>query len=332
MLICNGSLKQIKASQFDVRYSKIHLKRMFGLKAMPENDLIIKGNPDDMEHLAPKYVKGASVSGVQSKLLMSLENGRLIPQQTGGQYIVKPAPKNFKFLPENEITIMRLAQAIGFNVAECSLVPFENGELGYVVKRFDIRAQGGRFLIEDAASLCNVHPKNKGSSELSYEWTLKKLFEASGKNKAVLLNGFRQVLFAYLVGNNDLHLKNFSLYREPGCRTTTMKDFTPLYDILSVTPYPNYATEYLSLSLLESEIDGQFSEAYEQFGYYTSEDFYLLAEKIGLGFTQGKAFSQKLVAAVEKHYKTLLTNSLMPADMKTTIQKRIEFNIRAMRL
>ncbi|MCU4677513.1 HipA domain-containing protein [Catenovulum sp. 2E275] len=332
MLICNGTLKPVQANQFEGRYSKTHLKKMFALNAMPINDLMIKGTAEEIEHLAPQYVKGNSVSGVQTKLLMSLENGRLVPKQTGAQYIVKPAPKNFKHLPENELAIMRLAQAVGFNVAECSLVPFENGELGYVVKRFDIRPQGDRFLIEDAASLCNIHPKNKGSDELSYEWTLKKLFIASGHNKAVLLNGFRQVLFAYLVGNNDLHLKNFSLYREPGCRSTIMQNFTPLYDILSVAPYPNYATEYLSLSLLESETQGDFSKAYDNFGYYTSEDFALLAENIGLGFKQGQIFSQKLVDTVENKFKDILNRSLMPENIANAVQQRIEFGIRAMRL
>jgi serine/threonine-protein kinase HipA len=73
-----------------------------------------------------------------------------------------------------------------------------------------------------------------------HEDTLNTLFTVSGQNRGVTLNGFRQVLFAYVVGNNDLHLKNLSLFRKPNSQSHFMTNFTPVYDVLSVAPYPKY--------------------------------------------------------------------------------------------
>lgn len=216
MAICKGRLKQVKDNQLSNGYSRAHLKSMFGLTSAPKDGFKIAVNKHEYDHLAQKYTRGASISGVQRKLLMDLKGDTLVPVERGGRYIVKPAPDGLDHLPENEHAMMNLARGIGFEVPECTLVPFSDGELGFVVKRFDMLSSGERLFIEDAASLCNVHPKNKGSDALSYENCLRTLYFASGKKMPVLVNGFQQVVLAYLIGNNDLHLKNFSMYRSPG--------------------------------------------------------------------------------------------------------------------
>jgi serine/threonine-protein kinase HipA len=95
-----------------------------------------------------------------------------------------------------------------------------------------------RYFVEDGASLCSVHPKHKDSDALSYETVLKRLSEAAGNSKAVTLNLFLHVVFSYLVANNDLHLKNFSLMRKPFGKNSTMDMLSPIYDVLSLAPYP----------------------------------------------------------------------------------------------
>ncbi|XOV79035.1 MAG: HipA domain-containing protein [Aestuariibacter sp.] len=330
MGICKGILKTVSDNQLSGGYSKRFLKEMFGVSVAPENGFTIGTTAHEFDHLAPKYTKGASISGVQRKLLMELDGDKLVPVARGGRYIVKPAPTNLPCLPENEHAMMCLARAVGFQVAQCAVLPFEDGELGYVVRRFDIMPDGRRMFIEDGASLCNVHPKNKGSVALSYESSLLKMYETAGKKMPVLLNGFRQVVFAYLIGNNDLHLKNFSMYRPPDSRSTTMSDYTPVYDVLSVFPYPDYNGDYLTLSLLESEVDGDFSPAYDAYGYYTQHDFIQLGKNIGLNEKAATTFVSRLAREVEKHLGHCLRGSALPQDMKDILQTKITERLECM--
>jgi serine/threonine-protein kinase HipA len=331
MGICRGTLKLVADEQLSQGFSKAFLRQMFGLTSVPANGITIATTAHEFDHLAQHYTAGASISGVQRKLLMNLEHDTLVPVPTGGQFIVKPAPPTLKYLPENEHAMMNLARAVGFQVAHCAVLPFQDGELGYVVKRFDMLPNGQRLFIEDGASLCNVHPKNKGSDSLSYERTLIKLYEAAGKKMPVLLNGFRQVLFAYLIGNNDLHLKNFAMYRRPDVRSTTMVDFTPLYDVLSIFPYPDYHGDYLTLSLLESEVHGNFSPEYNVYGYYTQFDFIQLGINIGLNKKAATTFVQRLTDDLEKHLAHYLRASAMPPLMVAIMQKEISARISCMR-
>lgn len=304
-------------------YSSYFLKTMFGIGQLPKNGLHIKGDAKTFNDLAPEYTEGNSVSGAQKKLFMSLVHGVLVPVKKDGQYIVKPAPDDFPHLPENEHCIMQLAKAVGFDVALNALVPFEKDELAYVTKRFDIQKSGQRLFIEDAASLCLVAPVNKGSDALSYEHTLNTLFTVSGQNRGVTLNGFLQVLFAYIVGNNDLHLKNFSLFRKPNSHSHLMANFTPLYDVLSVAPYPKYYGEDLTLSLLHAEVHANFSEAYEYYGYYTGHDFFVFGQRIGLSGNATKSLINKLCKSVERTYKYIIDASQCPDNMKSIIKSHI---------
>jgi len=304
-------------------YSRYFLRKMFGLSSLPKNGLVVQGDAKTFNDLAPEYTEGNSVSGAQKKLMMSLVGGILVPVKQNGLFIVKPAPDEFPHLPENEHAIMQLAKAVGFDVAINALVPFENGELAYVTKRFDIGPTGKRLFIEDAASLCLVAPENKGSDALSYERALNTLFDASGKNRGVMLNGFLQVLFAYIVGNNDLHLKNFSMFREPDSHSHFMTNFTPLYDVLSVAPYSKYYGDDLTLSLLSSELDGIFSEAYEHYGYYTGYDFQTLGQLIGFTPRATQALIGKLMNSVAQAYEYIVDASQCPNEMKFVIKSHI---------
>lgn len=246
-----------------------------------------------------------------------------MPVKKNGQFMVKPAPDDFPNLPENQHCIMQLAKAVGFDVAQNALVPFENGELAYLTKRFDMLKDTKRLFIEDAASLCLVAPVNKGSDALSYEDTLNTLLTVSGQNRSVTLNGFRQVLFAYIVGNNDLHLKNFAFFRKPNSPSHYMTNFTPVYDVLSVAPYPKYYGEDLSLSLLNSELEAVFSEAYEQYGYYTGYDFIKFGQQIGLSDFATKKLIKQLCSKVEGAYEYIINASQCPVDMKQVIKLHI---------
>ena len=286
-------------------------------RTLKDKGVVIVGTSRTFNDYAVDHANGQSISGVQRKLMMKLQGNQLVPTSRGGQYIVKPAPEGVPYCPENEFFIVSLANKVGFNTAECGLVPFEDGELAYVTKRFDILNEDERYLIEDGASLCLVHPKHKDSEALSYETVLKRLSQVAGNSKAVTLTLFLHVVFSYIVGNNDLHLKNFSLMRKPRGQSTTMDMLTPVYDVLSLAPYPHFDRAcFMSIGVLaiEEGDDGYFSDAYNSFGYYTKHDFVQLGVNIGLpkalAEKQLKQLTGKVLKALESDDKTPMPNDV----------------------
>jgi len=301
---------------------------------LKDKGVTIVGTSRSFNEYAVDHANGHSISGVQRKLMMQLEGHQLVPTARGGQYIVKPTPEGVPHCPENEFFVMSLAKTIGLKTAECGLVPFEDGELAYVTKRFDILNKGERYFVEDGASLCLVHPKHKDSEALSYETVLKRLSETAGNSKAVTLNLFLQVVFSYLVANNDLHLKNFSLMRKPFGQDSTMDMLAPIYDVLSLAPYPVFDQAcFMSIGVLATEEgdDGYFSDAYEQFGFYTQSDFVQLGVNIGLPQAlvekQLKQLIGKLLKVLKSGFRTPL-----PDKMYATITDRIRERCRALEL
>ncbi|AVJ54860.1 hypothetical protein C5610_00240 [Idiomarina sp. OT37-5b] len=301
---------------------------------LKDKGVTIVGTSRSFNEYAVDHANGHSISGVQRKLMMKLEGHQLVPTARGGQYIVKPTPEGVPHCPENEFFVMSLAKTIGLKTAECGLVPFEDGELAYVTKRFDILNKGERYFVEDGASLCLVHPKHKDSEALSYETVLKRLSETAGNSKAVTLNLFLQVVFSYLVANNDLHLKNFSLMRKPFGQDSTMDMLAPIYDVLSLAPYPVFDHAcFMSIGVLATEEgdDGYFSDAYEQFGFYTQSDFVQLGVNIGLPQAlvekQLKQLIGKLLKVLKSGFRTPL-----PDKMYATITDRIRERCRALEL
>lgn len=326
--ICKGSLKPTKESNLINGYSKNHLKFFYG----KTDSVYIKGTANEFDELVMDHTAGTSISGVQRKMFMHIEDGVLMPSNKG-EFIVKPTPKRFPSLSENEHAIMKLSEAVGLKTAQCSVIPFEDGELAYITKRFDLIANAKeRLFIEDGASICNVAPRHKDSDSLSYERTLKQMVDSCAGAQAAALVALRMLIFGYVVGNNDMHLKNFSLYRKPTNKTVTFDGFTPVYDMLSVAPYKDYFGTELSLSLLESETEqAQFSKSYDTYGYYTFEDFYLLAQSLGMAADAAKKFIANFVVVIDKKASPVLMNSNLSDDLKDFLLARIVSKCAAMR-
>ncbi|MEY8215980.1 MAG: HipA domain-containing protein [Colwellia sp.] len=316
---CKGSLKLTLEKNLQQRFSTAHLKSMYGLT----QPVSVKGTSESFNDMVIDHTVGTSISGVQRKMFMTLDNGILVPSNQG-EYIVKPTPRDFPQLSENEHAIMKIAERVGFKVAKCSIAPFEDGELAYVTQRFDLTSKKGvKLFVEDGASICDVHPMNKGSDALSYETCIKIMVDACGGAIAHAAYAIRFVLFSYIVGNNDLHLKNFSLHRKPSSKSHMMDGFTPLYDVLSVAPYPAYDTEYTSLSLLESETDGLFSPSYESYGYYTKHDFILLFASFGVKRIIAEKIILDFVEKIRKVSSDVLILSSLSSEMQDIIMTRI---------
>jgi serine/threonine-protein kinase HipA len=190
---------------------------------------------DDMENLAKdSAVLSISVPGVQPKLSLGwmkngLNNGNLgrltIMDALEGQFILKPQQINYPQMPENEHLSMKLAGLYGIDTVPSTLIRLESGEPCYISKRIDRNLDGSKRHIIDFMQILELTDKYKGSME-----TLGKAIGDLSVNTLMdKLRFFELAVFNYIIGNNDMHLKNFSMWQS---------DFgwmlSPAYDLLNV--------------------------------------------------------------------------------------------------
>ncbi len=158
-----------------------------------------------------------------------------------GDYILKPQSAEFTFMPEVEDLTMHLARLFKIDTAEHALIRASSGELAYITKRFD-RVKGKKIHVEDLCQLSGLLTEQKYKS--SYERAGKLISQYATNSGLDVIKYFRLVLFSFLTGNNDMHLKNFSLmHTDKGIL------FSPAYDLLNVNLiFPN-DKEDLALTL-----------------------------------------------------------------------------------
>jgi serine/threonine-protein kinase HipA len=202
-----------------------------------------------MKELARQVVeRSISVPGVQPKLSMSaLKESKqkagtrlTVVGALGGQYIFKPPSEKYLEMPENEHLTMRIAESFGIRTAASSLIRLASGELSFITKRMDRTPKGEKIHMLDMFQITEAFDKYKGSME--------KLGHAIGSySDNPLLDKvfyFELVLFCYLTGNNDMHLKNISLIEGPSGWV-----LAPAYDLLNVSIINPADNEELALSL-----------------------------------------------------------------------------------
>lgn len=203
-------------------------RKFFGTKDVP----LFEYRHEDLDRLAEEVIRAqTSLTGVQPKLSLNLNKhegaSRLTIVGLWGDYIFKPQTEDYPQLPENEDLTMHLAEAAKINVVPHSLIRLADGRLGYITKRIDRTDSGEKIDMEDLCQL-TLHPteyKYKGS----YEQIAKVIAQHSATPKLDLTNYMQLLLFCFVTGNNDMHLKNFSLYRP-----STGYQLTPAYDLLNV--------------------------------------------------------------------------------------------------
>lgn len=185
-----------------------------------------------------------SLAGVQLKFsALAREHGGLtIPAGgAGGDWIVKLPSPRWRGVAENEFSMMTLAAAVGLDVPEVRLTPLAaldglpddvvRGEgAAFAVRRFDRRAEGGKVHIEDFAQIFGVYPEEK-YAKARYRSIARVLWLEAGE--AAVREFVARLVFNTLIGNADMHLKNWSVIYPDG-RTPAL---APGYDFLSTTPY-----------------------------------------------------------------------------------------------
>jgi serine/threonine-protein kinase HipA len=170
-----------------------------------------------------------SVGGVQPKLSATLSpsRGRFEIVDRGGRYILKPPTEAYPDLPENEDLTMRLAAAAGVVVPPHGLLYAKDGSLCYFIERFDRMARGGSIHVEDFAQLLGASRETKYDSSMEKVASVVATFATFPTVEKREL--FLRTLVAFLVGAEDMHLKNFSLLHAPD----GVIRLTPAYDFVN---------------------------------------------------------------------------------------------------
>jgi len=185
-------------------------KKMFGITDLPTLTL----NKNLLNDLAKTTVNNRiAVTGVQPKLSVELEDvkgseKRLTIVGLWGNYILKPQNTNYAQMPEVEDLTMHLAEIFKLNTCKHCLLKASDGQMVYIAKRFD-REKGQKIHIEDFCQIGEFQTEQKYNS--SYERCGKLITKYCTNSGLDLVNFFELLIFSFLSGNNDMHMKNFSV-------------------------------------------------------------------------------------------------------------------------
>lgn len=218
----------------------------FGTKTAP----LLLYSLNQMSALAKDVVeRSVSVPGVQPKLSLSFvsntladgNKGRLtVVGALGGNYIFKPPSEHFPEMPQNENLTMRIAEAFGIKTVKSSLIRLQSGELSYITKRIDRTDSGEKIHMLDMFQILEAFDKYKSSMEK----VGKAIGQYSDDTLLDQLYFFELSVFNFITGNNDMHLKNFSMIN-----SGNKWSLAPAYDLLNVSIVNPEDTEELALTL-----------------------------------------------------------------------------------
>lgn len=217
-------------------------KRFFGTKKVPE----LKLDNQLLKSLAEQTInERIAVTGVQPKLSVTLEKNkeqnRLTIVGLWGEYILKPQHPDFTEMPQVEDLTMHLASLFKMPTCAHTLIQASDGNLVYLAKRLD-RVKGQKVHMEDFCQLSEFLTENKYKG--SYEKIGKLILKYCTQTGFDALTYFELVLFSFLTGNNDMHLKNFSVIH-----TDEGISLSPAYDLLNVNLINPKDEEELALAL-----------------------------------------------------------------------------------
>ena len=267
-----------------------------------------------MESLAAQSTsKGLTVPGVQKKLSLHLSTEKnnprltLVNYPTG--YILKPQVREFECLPEAEQLVMTMADATGISTVPHALIK-SGDNLAYITKRIDRifeKTETKMLAMEDFCQLDLrvTADKYKGS----YERCAKVIGRYSSQIGLDMAELFMRLVFSFVVGNSDMHLKNFSLIETGEASNTYV--LSPAYDLLPVNVIMPEDTEEFALAL-----NGKKT-------HIRKKDFFVFAEECGIS----KASAEKMIAKIvsmKPKYIDMCNGSLLPDHLKERFALLIE--------
>ena len=262
----------------------------------------------ELRQEAANRAKKLSIQGVQPKLSAAVsivdQEFKIVDQF--GTYIIKPQNDLFPQLPENEDVTMRMAKAFGLDVPFHGMLYGKDGSLSYFIKRFDRHGKGKKWATEDFAQL------TANTRDTKYRFTMEKLIPVLDEfcsfpaiEKAEF---FKRILFCFVTGNEDMHLKNFSLITKNG-KTT----LAPIYDFLNSTIAIKNPDEEIALTLKGKKSN---LKATDFIDYYAKERLQLNEKTVATILEQMKKATPK--------WKELLEISFLTDEMKEKYLKLLD--------
>mgnify|MGYP001517903230 CR=1 FL=1 len=274
------------------------IKKFFGTTTLPVFDY----TTEQLDQLALQIIQDqTSLTGVQPKLSLHLNehegSKRLTIVGLWGGYICKPQTSQYEMMPEVEDLTMHLAEVARIEVVPHTLMRMADDTLCYLTRRIDRTPAGEKVAMEDMCQLTERQTEHKYKS--SYERIGKAVLKYSSLPKMDVTNFFELVLFSWLTGNNDMHLKNFSLYE-----AADKIRLTPAYDLLNaaiINPKDDEAVSYTHLRAHETVLQ--------------REDFIKAAAILGIENVIVERLINRYVKLLPK-FETVIQSSFLSAELK----------------
>jgi len=305
-LHCGRSLEAIEQAHASGWHTAC-VKRFFGTNKIPEID-IDKARLDRI--IKENVGRGFTIPGVQKKLSLHLhsEKGQhrltIVDYPTG--YILKPQVEEFEALPEAEHLVMCMAASVGISTVPNALIK-DGNKLAYITKRIDrifTNEKAGRLGMEmlGMEDFCQLdlrltQDKYKGS----YERCAKIIDRYSSRKGFDMTELFMRLVFSFVVGNSDMHLKNFSLIETSSGSSQYM--LSPAYDLLPINIILPEDNEQFALTMNGKKTNLRL------------KDFLLFADSCGISENAGKNMIGKIVSAQGK-FVSMCKESYMPVSMQ----------------
>lgn len=302
---CPITYEQCGTAKYSGKGLKMITAKLTGLHDLPYT-------ASELRREAVNRAKKLSIQGVQPKLSASIsvvdQEFKVVDQF--GTYIIKPQNDIIPQLPENEDLTMRMAKVIGINVPFHGMVYGKDGSLSYFIKRFDRYGKGKKYATEGFAQLTG------NARDTKYRFCMEKLVpvieEFCTFPVVEKLEFFKRIVYCFVTGNEDMHLKKFSLITKNG-KTT----LAPAYDLLNTSIAIKNPEEEIALTLKGKKSNLKASDFTD---YYAKERLQLNEKTI-------ETILQDMFRAKQK-WKDLISVSFLSNDMKEKYSKILEHRLK----
>ena len=306
--LCCG--KELPDNHYQSRWHASCIKRFFGTKELPEITL----NDKSLTMLATQSVeKGYTVTGVQKKMSLHLtvdEVPRLTLVDYPSGYILKPQEADYPYMPESEQLVMSMADAAGIKTVPHALI-VQDGGVSYITKRVDRLIEKGKPAVKLAMEdFCQLDLKpTEEKYHGSYERCAKIISRHSSRAGFDMTEMFMRLVFCFMTGNSDMHLKNFSLIETSAGSAKFI--LSPAYDLLPVQLILPGDMEDTALTL-----NGKKQ-------HLRRKDFLTFAGTCGINAKAADMMINRQLGFIPK-WNTLCRESFLPVEMQDDLLNLIE--------
>jgi len=286
------------------------VKRFFGTNVIPQIEI----DDNTIEEIVKENTaKGITVPGVQKKLSLHLHSAGSSPRLTlvnyPTGYILKPQVDEFECLPEAEQLVMTMADVTDISTVPHALIR-SNNTFAYITKRVDRVFDKTGFQMLAMEDFCQLdlrltQDKYKGS----YERCAKVIERYSYQPKLDMTELFMRIVFSFVVGNSDMHLKNFSLIETH--KASGVYKLSPAYDLLPINVIMPEDTEEFALAM-----NGKKARI-------RKKDFFIFAEECKIAKTSAEKMIERIVS-LKRNYQVLCENSFLSQPLKERFSELIE--------